>query len=172
MVAQTRSETVPAAMKERYAEIVALTDAFCTEHLNDEYAQTSRWLLAALARKRPSPLLSGKAVGWAAGVVHTVGRVNFLFDRTQTPHMRADELAAKFGVGKSTGANKSKEICDLLKIGVMDPDWTLPSRLEHNTMAWMVMVNGFILDARTLPRPMQEEAFRKGLIPYVPGTKT
>ena len=172
MVAQTRSETVPAAMKERYAEIAALTDAFCTEHLNDEYAQTSRWLLAALARKRPSPLLSGKAVGWAAGVVHTVGRVNFLFDRTQTPHMRADELAAKFGVGKSTGANKSKEICDLLKIGVMDPAWTLPSRLEHNTMAWMVMVNGLILDARTLPRPMQEEAFRKGLIPYVPGTRT
>jgi hypothetical protein len=172
MGAQTRSETVPAAMKERFTEIAALTDAFCTKHLNDEYAQTSRWLLAALARKRPSPLLSGKAVGWAAGVVHTVGRVNFLFDRTQTPHMRADELAAKFGVGKSTGANKSKEICDLLKIGVMDPDWTLPSRLEHNTMAWMVMVNGFIVDARSLPQPMQEEAFRKGLIPYVPGTKT
>jgi hypothetical protein len=56
MAAQTRSETVPAAMQERYAEIAALTDAFCAEHLNAEYAQTCRWLLAALARKRPSPL--------------------------------------------------------------------------------------------------------------------
>mgnify|MGYP000904818762 CR=1 FL=1 len=42
MAAQTRSETVPAAMRERYAEITALTDAFCTEHLNAEYAQTCR----------------------------------------------------------------------------------------------------------------------------------
>jgi hypothetical protein len=33
------------------------------------------------------------------------------------------------------------------------------------------MVNGLIVDARSLPRPMQEEAFRKGLIPYVPGAK-
>ena len=38
-------------------------------------------------------------------------------------------------------------------------------------MAWNVMLNGFIVDARSLPRPLQEEAYRKGLIPYLPPLK-
>jgi hypothetical protein len=59
----------------------------------------------------------------------------------------------------------------MLKIGLMDPQWTLPSRMEHNPMAWTVSVNGFIVDARSLPRPLQEEAYRKGLIPYLPDEK-
>jgi hypothetical protein len=32
----------------------------------------------------------------------------------------------------------------------------------------MVSVNGFITDARTFPREIQGEAYRKGIIPYVP----
>jgi hypothetical protein len=35
-------------------------------------------------------------------------------------------------------------------------------------MVWMLSVNGVILDARNLPRELQEEAFEKGLIPYIP----
>jgi hypothetical protein len=38
-------------------------------------------------------------------------------------------------------------------------------------MAWMIMVDGFILDARTMPREVQEVAYRKGLIPYIPKDK-
>jgi hypothetical protein len=44
-------------------------------------------------------------------------------------------------------------------------------RIDDNPMAWMVMVNGLIVDARSLVRPLQEEAYRKGLIPYIPGKK-
>jgi hypothetical protein len=32
-------------------------------------------------------------------------------------------------------------------------------------------VNGLIVDARYVPRQIQEEAFRKGLIPYIPGAR-
>jgi hypothetical protein len=35
-------------------------------------------------------------------------------------------------------------------------------------MAWMITVNGLIVDARHLPREIQEVTYRKGLIPYVP----
>jgi hypothetical protein len=38
-------------------------------------------------------------------------------------------------------------------------------------MAWMIEFNGFILDARYLKREIQEEAFRKGLIPYIPADR-
>ncbi len=170
MVRKTKSEAVPAAVKPHYDEIVALTDAFCEEHLNAEYAQVCRQMAATLARKRPSPLLTGRPNTWAAAIVHTVGSVNFLFDKTQTPHMRADELAECFGLSKSTVGTKAKQIKDILNIGILDPDWTLPSRMDDNPMAWMISVNGLILDARHVPRPIQEEAYRKGLIPYLPGS--
>ncbi len=171
MPRRSTSEKVPAAMQEIFDAITALTDAFCSEHLNDEYAQLCRQMTATLARKRPSPLQSGYVDTWAAAIVHTIGSVNFLFDKTQTPHIRADELAEAFGRSKSTVGNKSGQIKDLLNIGVMDPDWTLPGRMDSNPMAWMISVNGFILDARHLPREIQEEAYRKGLIPYLPEDK-
>jgi hypothetical protein len=50
----------------------------------------------------------------------------------------------------------------------MEPEWTLPSRMDRNPMAWYIMVDGFVMDARSAPRHIQEIAFNKGLIPYVP----
>ena len=41
--------------------------------------------------------------------------------------------------------------------------------MDDNPMAWMIQVNGgFIMDARQAPPEMQEIAFAKGLILYVP----
>ena len=39
---------------------------------------------------------------------------------------------------------------------------------DDNPLAWMLSVNGVILDARHAPRAIQEEALRLGLIPYLP----
>jgi hypothetical protein len=164
------TESVPQKMRPIYDEIVSLTDAFCATHLNEEYAQVCRALTAKLSRKRPSPLEGGRINTWAAAIVHTIGRVNFLFDRSQTPHVRADDLARQFGLAQSTVGNKSKQIMDLLHIGLMDPGWTLPSRIDDNPMVWMISVNGLILDARYVPREIQEAAYRKGLIPHIPST--
>jgi hypothetical protein len=35
-------------------------------------------------------------------------------------------------------------------------------------MAWLITVNGFMVDTRSMPLEIQEEAYRKGLIPYIP----
>lgn len=160
--------SVPKTMQEKYATITALTDAFCQAKLNEEYGDMCRQLTAHLCRKRPSPLLSGRANGWAAGIVHVIGTVNFAFDRSQTPHTSVPDISDYFGVGKSSPASKSKEIRDLLNIGLMEPRWTLPSRMGRNPMAWYITVDGLIMDARSLPRYMQEIAYDKGLIPYIP----
>jgi hypothetical protein len=37
--------------------------------------------------------------------------------------------------------------------------------LEQHPLAWLVEVDGFIVDARTLPAEVQDEARRRGLIP-------
>jgi hypothetical protein len=43
--------------------------------------------------------------------------------------------------------------------------------VDQNPLAWMISVNGFVMDARHATRAIQEEAFRKGLIPYLPEDK-
>ncbi len=167
-MAKQRKDSVPKKMQARHDEIVGLTDAFCRAHLTDEYAQLCRKLAAKLSRKRPSPLAKGRSKSWAAAILYTIARVNFLFDKSQTPHMRADELCREIGVSQGTASAKSKQIMDMLDIYQMHPDWTLPSQMDDNPMAWMIMVNGLVVDARSMPRAIQEEAYRKGLIPYMP----
>jgi hypothetical protein len=168
----THSEKIPASMHDIYHEIVALTDAFSAKHLTEEYAQLIRYATAALCRKRPSPLLKGNANTWACGITYAMGFANFLFDRSQNPSMSAADLCAGFGVGKSTGSAKSKIVRDMLHISQLDPNWCLPSQLNRNPMAWMITVNGVILDARSVPREIQKIAYEKGLIPYIPETSS
>jgi len=163
-----KSENVPKAMQDKYREVVELTDNFSTEYLNEEYAQLIRYVVAALCRKRPSPLAKGKANSWACGATHAIGLVNFLFDKSQTPNMSATDLYKNFGVAESTGQGKSKTIRDYLDMYQSDPNWTLASHLDSNPMAWMLSVNGLIVDIRTMPHEAQEIALEKGLIPYIP----
>lgn len=163
-----RKPTADEAKDEAVTEITGLVDAFCKEHLNAEYADLCRKLTEKLARKRPSPLVSGKPNTWACGIVRTIGWVNFLDDKSQTPHMKMTAIDKVFGVGESTGQGKLMLIRKMFKIRPMDPAWSLRSRIEQNPMAWMIQVNGFLVDARFLKREIQEEALRKGLIPYIP----
>ena len=150
-------------------DIISMTDRFCTEHLNQEYVELCRKMAQKLGRKRRSPLLGGKPDSWAGAIVHTIGWVNFLDDPSQKPHMALRDLDRVFGISGSTGQAKSAQIRKMLKIYRMDPAWTLPSKLDENPMAWMIQLNGFIVDARRMSLDIQNEAFLKGLIPYVPG---
>jgi hypothetical protein len=163
--------SVPEAARPACDAIVALTDRFCQAHLTWEYQMLCRKLAAALARKRPSPLARGKPEVWACAVVRVIGWVNFLDDSGSSPHMKLTAIDKAFGVAESTGQGKAKAVRTLLKIRQFDHHWMLRKRIEESPMAWMVEVNGFILDARHLRREVQEEAYRKGLIPYVPGDR-
>lgn len=159
---------VPKKMREKYEAVTGITDEFCREHLNEEYADLSRKMAAALSRKRPSPLESGRTRSWAAGIIYALARVNFLYDKSREPYMTTSELCEKIGVSQSNASSKSREIWYRLGLMQMHPDWCLPSMLEENPLAWIVEVNGLPVDARMMPREVQEEAYRLGLIPYVP----
>ncbi|WKZ37740.1 MAG: DUF6398 domain-containing protein [Anaerolineales bacterium] len=168
---KTNSLKVPESMQALYDEITSINNAFCKEYLNEEYAEMARKMAATLARKRPSPLVNGRANSWAAGILYTLGQVNFLFDKSQTPHMRADELCKKIGVSQQTASGRAQKIRDMLDIFQMHPDWTLPSRVDNNPMIWILKVNGYMVDIRSMPREVQEIAFEKGLIPYIPANR-
>lgn len=165
------SEKIPATMAEKFSAITSLTDAFCAQHLNEDYRQMIHQVVGALARKRPSPLLKGKENVWAAAAVHAVGRVNYLDDASQSPHCKPKVIYDFFEIAESTGQNKSKEIRDLLKMGPLAHKWMLPSRIADNSLVWMLQINGFFVDIRGMPVEVQQMAFDKGLIPYVPALK-
>jgi hypothetical protein len=159
---------VPPRQQPRAREIVDLTDGFCRAHLNDEFRDLCRRVTVAAA-EAGLPLSSGKAAGWAAGVVSAVAFANFLGDPAQPFHMTTDEIAHKIGVSPATLQNKSKAIRDALDIVRFDPRFSTGAMRDQSPFTWILMVNGIPMDIRTAPREAQEEALRRGLIPYIPG---
>jgi hypothetical protein len=157
--------TLPAAVAAKAQEVIRMTDGFSAEHLDEEYAALCRKLVGKLARKRPSPLLRGDLRIWAGAVIYAIGSVNFLFDPSQKPHLSGDAISRLTGVPRSTLTAKAKLINKLLHIGPLEPEFCRRELLAENPLAWMIEVDGLIVDARTMPPEIQEEARRRGLIP-------
>ena len=106
---------------------------------------------------------------WVAGVVYAIGQTNFLFDSSQTPHLSAGELSDLVRVPKSTMAGKAKRIRDAVRLDApLDPEFSRAELLADHPLAWLVEVDGLIVDARMLPPELQPEAQRRGLIPGPP----
>ncbi len=167
-----RSTAFPKAMRPIYDEVVALTDAFCRDHLNDDYRDLARAMTAALCRKRPSPLASGQRRTWACGIIYALGQLNFLADKATKPYMATADVCAAFGVGASTASGKARLISEALHTHRMDPAWMLPGMIDRNPLVWMAEFNGVLVDLRDMPREVQAVAFEQGLIPYIPADRT
>lgn len=150
-----------------FDKILKLTSEFCQKYLNEEYRELCEDM-AWTVYEEGLPIEQGKPSSWASGIVHAIGWVNFLGDPSHKPYMTTTELAAGFGVSVGTMLAKSKTIRDELDIIALDPDWCLPALLADNPLVWMIKVNGFIMDARYAPPEIQQEAYRLGLIPFIP----
>ena len=161
---------IPMALRERVSEIVDLTDEFCDDHLNDEYKEICRRMVAAVCRTCPF-IARGKPESWACGIVYSAGWVNFLTDPCQKPYMRSEDIANGFGVSMATMQAKSKAIREALNLIPLQPEYSLPSMADENPLIWMAEVNGLLVDLRRAPRVWQEQAFRKGMIPYIPADR-
>jgi hypothetical protein len=167
-VTDLRELKVPKALRQLVEEIVGITDAVCLCVLDGEYADLARLAVAKLARKRPSPLVSGRPVTWAAGIVYALGQTNFLSDPESDPCVTADQLSEAFGVAKSTMGSKAKQVRDLLRISPFSLEFQRADVAAQNQLVWIIEVDGIAMDARHVPLAIQMEAYRRGLIPYVP----
>ncbi|MBN9119718.1 MAG: plasmid pRiA4b ORF-3 family protein, partial [Planctomycetes bacterium] len=147
---------VPVKLRDRFREIVALTDAFCSAHLNDEYRDLSRTCAAdACATKKVKvPVASGKAAGWAAGVLFSVAYANFLTSDPDRPfHMPPGDLAKRAGVSVATMHNKAKAIRDALKIDRLDPRYITQELRERNPLTDAFAMFAQLLNAAPPARP-------------------
>ena len=84
---------IPNATRPVAEEIITITDVVCATLLDAEYAVLARQVVATLARKRPSPLLSGRRATWAAGVVYALGQINFLDARSLSLDLQTTAFA-------------------------------------------------------------------------------
>lgn len=171
MAKSTRLRPVPHQMLATYESILTLTDSFCRDHLDDDYRNLARRMAETLCRMRTSPVTSGQPRTWACGIIYVLGQINFLSDPSTQPHMTMAELCAAFGVGQSTASAKARVISLALKTHQLDPKWCLPTLLDANPLVWMAEVNGILVDLRQMPREVQEIAFDKGMIPYIPADR-
>ena len=124
-------------------EIVQMTDAFCGVYLTSECGDLCQDLAIALKTDHPSLLDSGRAKSWAAAVVYTVARVNFLFDPYTDPHMSATDLCRKLGVSQSNASSKSSQIMRAMGGMSVDPNQYLSDRFPMDPLgAIAALLNG------------------------------
>ena len=156
----------------RFDELTAILGPFCDAHLSAEYKTLCSEMAATLCRKR-TLAMNGQSDTWAAGIVYALGKVNFLMDRTQEPHMTSAEIAKAIGVSVSAMQAKATTIRKALKLYPFDRKWSRPSKMDENPAIWMLqMSNGIIIDIRAAPHHLQVAAFEQGLIPYIPAERS
>lgn len=159
---------IPKAVKKTYEEVGEILTGYSEKYLNKEYEELCMHALEKLYQKRPSPLKSGEANIWAAGIIYAIGGNNLIFDPNRPIHMTAKELAAPLGVAAKDASTQASQIRKLLRIEPYRAEWCLPSEMGNNEWLWIVSLDGRPYDARMLSVEWQEICYRRGLIPYVP----
>ena len=161
------------AIESRKNQILNLIKDFCTQKLDDDYFELSERLLSKLGRKRDVPFMSGKIEIWAAAVIHALGTINFLFDKSFEPYTTVDEINVFFGTNKSSTGQKSKVIRNLLNLGYFDSEFSTQQAKQNNPFDKLTMVNGFYVFKESSPEvPPQIDSVPKVLPPKVPLPKT
>ncbi len=171
---------VPDRYKGIFDETVALIDAFCDAHLNEEYRGLCREM-AGVVCVNGWPKPRSKASGWAAGIVYAIGRVNSLDDPSEDPYVPFPQVAKEFGVSMATMKTHARTIQEALGIMLFSPLWWLPSRLEGDDLLDMADPLGFDprdnpADHARPPRPIKSidpepQPRRKPRLRYLPGGK-
>jgi len=143
-------------IRNKEKKLLELTGSFCSQKLDNDYYQLCEKLILKLGRKRDVPFKSGKMEIWAAAIIHAIGSINFLFDKSFEPHVTAEQISEFFGTKKSTVSNKARQIKDLLKLGYYDSDFSTQYMKENNPFNDMVMVDGLIVPLSSIPEDLQE----------------
>lgn len=152
-------------IKQREEKLLEMTGMFCAQQLNDEYFMLCEKLIKKLGRKRDVPFQRGKLEIWAAAVVHAIGSINFLFDKSSQPYMSTDKISEYFGAKTATVSNKAREIKEMFDLWHFSPEFSTQSMIDNNPFNRMVMVDGLIVPIDVLPDNLQQmlkEARAKG----------
>lgn len=151
--------------QEKEQKIIELVSKFCQEKLDKEYETLCIELTKKLGRKKNVPFMTGKLEIWAASIIYTIGRLNFLYDNSFTPYIPTSDIHEYFGTKGNTVCAKSKLIRDTLKLSYINNEFATSRMIEDNPFNQYVFVDDLIFPIQSLPieyQKMVKEARAKG----------
>lgn len=89
--------------------------------------------------------MTGNIENWAAGVIHALGTINFLFDKASEPYASVKTINDFFGTKQSTTSQKSKKIRDLFEITYFDDTYAIGTVAENSPFSNLTSVNGLLI---------------------------
>lgn len=143
-------------LKEREKKLLEMTGIFCSQKLDDDYFQLCEKLIKKMGRKREVPFKRGKLEIWAAAVIHAIGSINFLFDKSFEPYLTAQQISDYFGTKNSTVSNKARQIREMFNLRMFDNEFATQQMNETNPFNDLVVVDGLIVPLSSIPEELQE----------------
>lgn len=134
----------------RIEEVQALLDSFCEAKLSAEVGGYVRRLWEKVGRTRTYAITGGAKEVWAAAVVYSIARLNFLFDPKSPAYLAPDDICAFFGTKKSTTAGKAAEIERKCRIQMGHEGLCSPE--ISDSLTFLRLPNGMVL-----PKSMARE---------------
>lgn len=119
-------------IKQKEQEIIDLARKLCKEKISEEYADLAEKLIHKLGRKREVPFILGSCEIWATAVIHKLGSINFLFDKTFLPYISPANLSAYYGLNMNTVSSKALEIEKLLNLSAFDDNFSTEYMRQKN----------------------------------------
>ncbi|MEI8202549.1 MAG: DUF6398 domain-containing protein [Bacteroidota bacterium] len=148
-------------IESRKNQIIEALEPFCTQKLDDDYFQLCILLLDKLGKVQDKPLMSGRIEIWAVAILHALGTINFLFDKTFEPYVSIDELNKFYGTSKSTTSNKSRLIRDAFDMDSFNDEYLTDYMLDNHPLNRFEMIDDLIV----LKEPLKEVKPREQKIP-------
>lgn len=124
------------SMDSKIAILTKSIELFCEQNANAEFNNICLKVIGKLARKKICPLANGSLNVWAAAIIHAVGNVNFVFDKSAGFQIPLDKIALTFGCASNTITNRSKQIRDLLKMKPLDPVYAISANRNCNKASY------------------------------------
>lgn len=144
-------------LKDKKEELEQMISSFCKEKLDEEYEQLCTKMLLKLYRKKNCPFERGSLSIWAASIIYTIGRINFLFDKSFEPFIPSEEIHNYFHTKVSTVSGKSTFIRNLLGVSArFDREFSTSFIRDSDPANRMVRVDGILILIDSLPEKYQQ----------------
>ncbi|MFP4042345.1 MAG: DUF6398 domain-containing protein [Bacteroidales bacterium] len=138
-------------LEQRKSQLLELTETFCDEKLDHEHKELTTKAVNSLCRKDFFQGENDNLNEWAAGIIHAIGSVNLLFDKSFDPYISKEEIVNYFQTDIDTTEEKAATIKDLLKLNVFDPNFSAHISDEDNPLKDMVSIDGIYISLELLP---------------------
>ncbi len=113
-------------------EVIKLTNRFCLEHLNMEYASLCEKLVKKLCKESSIQFVDGDFELWAASVIHAIGSINFLFDKTFEPTVEAQQIGEFYNLPYEKVTVFADKVTEKLNLQMFDTGFSTQYTLKNN----------------------------------------